>query len=112
MILLCGGTGELGGRIARLLHERGRAFRVLVRPQTDGSGLAALGEVVQGDLRSSESLLPALDGVVTVVTTANAIGRKLAGQKDLSIDQVDHEGNANLVAAAETSGVSRFVLCR
>jgi uncharacterized protein YbjT (DUF2867 family) len=109
VILLCGGTGDLGGRIARLLHQGGRSFRALVRPQTDGSGLAALGEVVRGDLRSPESLPPALDRVVTVVTTANAMGRKLAGQKDISFDEVDLGGNANLIAAAETSEVSRFV---
>ena len=109
MILLCGGTGELGGRVARLLHEQGRSFRALVRPQTDGSSLVALGEVLRGDLRSSESLLPALDGVGTVVTTANAIGRILAGEKDISINDVDRGGNASLVAAAEKSGVSRFV---
>ncbi len=43
------------------------------------------------------------------MTTANAIGRLLAGPTDLSIDAVDRDGNANLVHAAERAGVRRFV---
>jgi NADH dehydrogenase len=110
MLLLCGGTGQLGGAIATRLVARGVPCRALVRPRTDGSGLARLGvTVVPGDLTDLPSLDHALRGVDTVVTTANAIGRLLAGATDLSIDAVDGQGNANLVAAAVRAGVQRFV---
>ena len=109
-LLLCGGTGELGGRIAVRLARRGIPFRALVRPTSDTAALRSLGaELVVGDLRDRSSLDRAMTGVTTVVTTANAIGRLLAGAKDLSIDAVDRDGNLALLRAAESAGVGRFV---
>lgn len=110
MILLCGGTGDLGGRVAVRLFERGASVRALVRPASDASGLESLGiPVVRGDLIDPPSLVAALDGVDTVVTTANAISRLLGGDRTVSIDAVDRDGNAALVRAAEQAGVARFV---
>jgi len=111
MILVCGATGDLGGRIARLLVGEGRRVRALVRPTTDATGLQNDGiEVIRGDLREPASLDAAMAGVDTVVTTANAIGRLLAGAKDLTISAVDGEGNKHLIRAAARAGVGRFVL--
>jgi NADH dehydrogenase len=109
-LLLVGGTGDLGGRIARRLAERDVAFRALVRPGSDGSALSALGaELHTGDLGDRASLDAALIGVTTVVTTANAMSRMMAGAQDLSFEAVDRDGNAALIAAAEAAGVQRFV---
>ncbi|HSP60278.1 MAG TPA: NmrA family NAD(P)-binding protein [Ornithinimicrobium sp.] len=110
MILVCGATGELGGRVARRLVEDGRAVRALVRPSSDAGGLEAAGvEVVRGDLRDPASLGPATAGVHTVVTTANALSRILAGDTELTLESVDVEGNQHLVRAAAEAGVRRFV---
>jgi uncharacterized protein YbjT (DUF2867 family) len=109
-VLLVGGTGELGRRIAARLAERGIPFRALVRPRSDGSALEALGaDVVAGDLTDGASLDAAMAGVMTVVTTANAMSRMMAGATDLSFEGVDRDGNAELVRAAEAAGVERFV---
>jgi NADH dehydrogenase len=109
-ILVCGATGLLGSAIARGLAARGVPFRALVRPATDASALDGLGaEVARGDLRDPASLAPALEGVRTVISTANAIGRLLRGANDLTIRDVDDRGNANLIAAAAAAGVERFV---
>jgi NADH dehydrogenase len=109
-LLLCGGTGALGGAVARRLADRGVRFRALVRPTTDPGPLAGLTvEIVRGDLRDPATLIEALAGISTVVTTANAIGRILRGAHDLSIRGVDDLGNANLVASAAAAGVERFV---
>jgi uncharacterized protein YbjT (DUF2867 family) len=109
-LLLVGGTGELGQRIATRLAERGILFRALVRPQSDGSALEALGaDVVAGDLTDRASLDAAMIGVTTVVTTANAMSRMMAGATDLSFDAVDRDGNAELIRAAEAADVERFV---
>ncbi len=76
-------------------------MRALVRPTSNAAALEALGiAVVRADLTDPPSLVPALDGVDTVVTTANAIGRLLAGDRSVSIDAVDRDGNAVLVHAA------------
>lgn len=110
MILVAGATGELGGRIARLLVDRGQVVRALVRPRTDAAALTAIGvEVVRGDLRDPASLAPTMEGADTVVTTVNAIGRILAGSTDLTIAAVDGAGNRNLIDAAARAGVERFV---
>jgi len=109
-LLLCGATGDLGGRIAVRLAERGIPFRALVRPRSDTAALRSSGgELSVGDLTDPPSLHRPLAGVRTVVTTANGIGRSLAGATDVSIERVDRDGNAALVRAAEAAGVERFV---
>ncbi len=109
-LLICGATGHLGGRIAARLAATGGSFRALVRPASASSALAGLSaEVVAGDLTEPDSLVRAVTGVRTVVTTANAVGRWRPGVKDVSIVQVDRDGTASLVRAAEAAGVERFV---
>jgi NADH dehydrogenase len=110
MILLIGSTGNLGGRIAHRLVDHGLAFRALVRPGTDPGAVHALAtEIVRGDLRDPETLVPALTGIETVISSAHSLDRIMAGQTDVSIESVDRQGNANLVAAAAAAGVSRFI---
>jgi uncharacterized protein YbjT (DUF2867 family) len=110
MILVVGGTGDLGGRVVRLLREQGRDVRCLVRAGSDDAALRALGcEVVPGDLTAPQTLPTACEGVTSVVATATAIGRVLAGARRPSIREVDEVGMAALVAAAESAGVDRFV---
>jgi NADH dehydrogenase len=109
-LLLCGGTGDLGGRIAARLAERGIPFRALVRPTSETAALRALdAELAVGDLTDRSSLDRAVTGMTTVVTTANAVGRLLGGATDQSIDAVDRDGNIALLRAAEAAGVERFV---
>lgn len=109
MILVVGGTGDLGGRVVRLLREQGHAVRCLVRPSTHDAALLAAGaQVVRGDLVRPETLAPACSGVDVVVATATAIGRRLAGGGP-SIKDVDERGMLALVEAAEAAGVERFV---
>jgi len=108
MFLACGATGELGGRVVRLLRESGNEVRALVRPGTDATALEGV-EVIRGDLRQPATLAPALSGVDTVVTTVTSIGRSMAGERGLTIADVDATGTQNLVRAAERAGVRRFV---
>lgn len=110
MILVVGGTGELGGRVVRLLRERGQHVRCLVRPGSDDAELRRQDvEVVRGDLTEPESLPAACEGADVVVATATAIARRLAGARHPTIREVDEVGMAALVGAAETAGVERFV---
>jgi uncharacterized protein YbjT (DUF2867 family) len=109
-LLLCGGTGDLGGRIATRLTEHGIAFRALVRPTSDTTRLHSLGaELSVGDLTDRASLDRAMGGIRTVVTTANSMTSTLAGDRSGSIASVDVRGNENLIEAAEAAGVERFV---
>jgi NADH dehydrogenase len=118
MILVVGATGVVGGMIARGLLEQGREVRVLVRRDSPSSQLVQQGlatsaetlsqsgaQLVHGDLRDRASLEAALEGVSTVVTTANSAMR--GGTDDPQ--SVDLEGNRNLIEAAWEAGVGRFV---
>ena len=106
MILVAGATGLLGGQITHQLLERGKPVRLLVRSGSTYDGLVNAGaEAVLGDLKDRDSVRAACQGVDTVITTANAIGRSGAD----NLESVDHQGNRNLVDAAAAEGVGRFV---
>jgi uncharacterized protein YbjT (DUF2867 family) len=110
MILVVGGTGDLGGRVVRLLRAGGHEVRCLVRPGTDDSGVLALAAtVVRGDLTEPDTLGPACQGVSTVVATATMIARRFAGARRPTIHEADEVGMGSLIEAAESAGVERFV---
>jgi uncharacterized protein YbjT (DUF2867 family) len=110
MILVVGASGELGGRVLRLLRARDEKVRALVRPATADSEVAATGaEVAHGDLTDPASLPAACQGIDTVIATATAIARRLSGAGGPSIKEVDEIGMAALVDAAQAAGVKRFV---
>lgn len=107
MILVVGASGDLGGLIARMLLDEGQPVRILVRDGSSYDTLVAAGaEAVSGDLKEPDTLNAACDGADAIVTTANSIGR---GGED-TIESVDRIGNRNLVNAAVTANVRRFVL--
>jgi uncharacterized protein YbjT (DUF2867 family) len=118
MILVAGATGIVGGMITRRLLEQGKEVRILVRHNSPSEQLAKEGratsaeelieagaEPVYGDLRDRASLDAALEGIETVISTANSVGR---GGKD-NPQSVDLEGNRNLIEAAREAGVEHFV---
>ncbi len=110
MILVVGGSGDLGGRVVRRLSEDESQVRCLVRPGSDVVRLRESGaEVVRGDLTDPMGLATACEGVHTAVGSATAIARVLAGTKHPSIHEVDEVGMASLVDAAAAAGVERFV---
>lgn len=110
MILVVGGTGDLGGRIVRHLLDADQQVRCVVRAGPAGSALRTAGaEVVNGDLTDPASLRAACRGVDVVVASATVIGRRLAGARGPTIREVEEQGMAALIDAAEAGGVQRFV---
>ena len=60
-VVVVGGTGMLGGQVVAALLSRGKRVRVLVRPQSDATGLARTGaEIVRGDMMDPASLQRAM----------------------------------------------------
>lgn len=106
-VLVVGGTGMLGSQVVSALLERGKPVRALVRPGSDAARLEGAGAtVVRGDMMDLDSLVRAMDGADTVVTTAAGYTRHRKGDSP----QIDTIGNSNLAEAASRSGVRRFVL--
>ena len=70
-VLLTGGTGLVGGAVARLLIERGDTVRAVVRSPERAGPLRDLGcELVRGDLSDEAALVTACHGVHSVVHSA------------------------------------------
>jgi uncharacterized protein YbjT (DUF2867 family) len=106
MKLVVGGTGQLGGMIARQLLQHDTDVRVLVRPNSAYQPLVDAGALpVFGDLKDPASLDAAVQGVDVVITTANAV----AATGPDTIESVDLQGNRDLIDAARAAGVGRFI---
>lgn len=107
MILVVGGTGELGLQIVRALGERGEDVVVLARPTSDFTAVEALGAgVVRGDLARPESLTGVCDGAEVLVATANSIVPR-RGER-VRRGQLS-DGYAALVADARRAGTARVI---
>jgi uncharacterized protein YbjT (DUF2867 family) len=106
-VLVIGGTGHLGGKIAREALGAGHDVVALVRPSSDASALARAGAtIVRGDVTDAQTLPPALRGVDAVVTSAIGYVARKPGD---TLDAVDDQGNRNVADAARAAGVRRLV---
>jgi uncharacterized protein YbjT (DUF2867 family) len=100
MILVAGGTGRLGSLVVAGLTGLGEPVRVLTRDGRRAEALGPLVDVVIGDVRDPASLAAAVTGVRTVVSAVHGF----AGPGRGTPRSVDRDGNAHLIAAAETVG--------
>ena len=107
-VLITGGTGFLGGHLARTLCTEGRLERILARPTSDLSRLVGLEvEIVLGDVLLPNTLREALEGVHTVYHLAGMLGGEHvpdAVYRDLHVN-----GTLNVLVTAQAAGVRRFV---
>lgn len=110
MILVVGSTGVLGRMICRRLVEKGPSVRGLVRATSDPakvSELQSLGvETVEGNLKDLPSLVIACAGVDTVISTATITASR---QPDDTIQNVDQDGQLDLIEAARATHVKHFI---
>ena len=97
MILVTGASGAVGGRVARLLADRGQRIRMLVRDRTRAPELPGA-EVVTGDYADPESLPSAFEDVDTAFIVS---GYAEPGER--------WKLHANAVDAALAAGVGRIV---
>jgi uncharacterized protein YbjT (DUF2867 family) len=106
MILIAGGTGNLGTQVVRRLGQRGLPLRVLTRHPARAEHLRAAGvDVVAGDVGLREDVERAVAGTRTVVSAIHGFTAPGAGPY-----QVDWLGNRQLIQAAQSAGVEHFIL--
>jgi dihydroflavonol-4-reductase len=109
-VLLTGGTGFVGSRLARKLVERGEQVRCLVRASSSPRNLEGLPvERVTADLRDPASLVRAVEGCSVVYHVAADYRLWSRDPRDLYRSNVD--GTRALLQAAERAGCGRVVYC-
>ncbi len=110
MVLVVGATGLVGSAVCEKLARRGEKVRALVRRTSSEERIAALKtcgvELFVGDLKDPDSIAAACRGVDAVISTASSTLSHQAGD---SIESVDAAGQLNLVNAAKSCNVERFL---
>jgi uncharacterized protein YbjT (DUF2867 family) len=99
MILLTGSAGKTGKAILNTLLPHGVRVRSLVRSTAQAEQIRAIGgkHIAIGDLRDSDALASAMEGVVSIYFIA----------PNMSPDEL--EIGRNLIRIARENGVTRFV---
>lgn len=108
-VVIAGGHGKIGLRLARLLGEREEHAIALVRSAAQEADTVALGAhplVFDLESGSAQDLAPILDGADGVVFAAGADPRSGAARKDA----VDRGGAVLLAQACELAGVRRYLM--
>jgi dihydroflavonol-4-reductase len=106
--LVTGATGFVGSWVARTLVEEGHAVRILRRSTSKTLAIEDLPvEHVIGDFEDMAALENACDGVNWVFHVA-AISAYWRNDRD-AIYRVNVDATRNLLKAAETCGVERFI---
>ncbi len=108
-ILVTGAAGFLGNQTVKRLVALGRPARALVRKRAKAAlrlaNVAEQIEIVEGDVTRPESLAPAMRDVSAVIHTV-AIAMEKGGQ---TYESVNYRGTVNVLDAARSAGVRRFI---
>ena len=109
VVAVAGGTGFVGGAIARQLAERGYRVIVLSHRKTAGDSSPTV-EYRPADVTRPVSLVTALVGVDTLVISLAFHNSPIeAPRRGQTFEAVDAGGTKALVAAAVQAGVKRLV---
>jgi len=109
-VFLTGGTGFIGGEVARLLRERGDDVRALVRTPAKAQKLEALGcELVSGDLSDEGALREALKGCDAVIHAAAVYEIGIPASRRQELVDANVRGTERVLGAALAAGVSKAV---
>jgi nucleoside-diphosphate-sugar epimerase len=112
-VLVAGASGAIGRPLTRQLIAHGHEVLGLARDPSDGSALKALGATaVVADALDRESLLRAVDGhsADAIINELTALKKPPTQHHDMArTNRLRMEATANLMAAGEVLGSSRFL---
>jgi nucleoside-diphosphate-sugar epimerase len=109
-VFLTGGTGFIGGEVARRLRARGDGVRALVRDRGRAQRLADLGcELVVGDLSDERALQAACSGADAVVHAAAVYEVGVPEDRRSVLVDANVGGTERVLGAALAAGVRKAV---
>jgi len=109
-VFLTGATGFIGGRVARMLRERGDEVRGLVRDLERGRDLEALGcELVVGDLGDTATIEAGLEGCDALVHGAAIYEVGIPESRHRAMYEANVLGTERVLEAALAAGTPRVV---
>jgi nucleoside-diphosphate-sugar epimerase len=109
-VFLTGGTGFIGGHVARKLRERGDDVRAYVRSASKGKDLEAFGcEIVVGDLSDREAMTTALAGCGAMIHNAAVYEVGIPESEHRAMYEANVVGTENALGAALAAGTPKVV---
>ncbi len=108
-ILVTGGAGFVGNNVVRKLIAQGRPVRAMVHNVEKATirleDIKDKIEIVKGDVTDREGLKPLMKDVSAVVHTVAIPMEKGSA----TYEEINYQGTINVVDAAESQGVKRFI---
>jgi dihydroflavonol-4-reductase len=105
-----GGTGFVGGRLARALRERGDEVVALVRSPARAERLRHLGcELVEGDLENADATARGLDGADAAFHAAAVYRIGVTASEAVEMERANVAGTERVLDLALEAGVRRVV---
>ncbi len=113
-ILVTGGAGYIGSTLVPRLLSRGHAVRVLDLLCHGGESLLPVWshpafELQRGDVRDSETVAAAVNGMDAVVHLAAIVGDPACARDPEVARSTNLDASLSLIKAAQKAGVSRFI---
>jgi dihydroflavonol-4-reductase len=109
-VFVTGGTGFIGGTVARQLRERGDDVVCLVRSPEKATKLTALGcEPVSGDLGDATAIRAGMEGCGAVVHAAAMYEIGITAKQRPAMWEANVAGTENVLKAARDAGVAKLV---
>ncbi|KAJ9694727.1 hypothetical protein PVL29_010278 [Vitis rotundifolia] len=124
-VLITGAGGRTGQIVYKKLKERADQFvaRGLVRTEESKEKIGGADDVLVGDIRNADSIVPAIQGVDALIILTSAVPRMKPGfdptkgqrpefyfEEGAFPEQVDWIGQKNQIDVAKTAGVKHIVL--
>jgi dihydroflavonol-4-reductase len=109
-VFVTGGTGFIGGEVARLLRARGDDVACLVRTPEKAGKLSELGcELVAGDLSDAEALRKGMEGCDGLVHAAAMYEVGIPAKQHPAMYEANVRGSEVVLEAARDAGVGKIV---
>ena len=104
LIMLTGATGYVGGRLLKILEQRGYRVRCMARrPDILTSRVSSSTQVVEGNVLDIDSLKVALNGVRVAYYLIHSMN------SEDSFEEIDRKAAHNFAEIAKAAGVKRII---